>query len=230
MFLFAVSVFHRLHLLRIASPRRDIAADNTWRAVVITEGTNPYNVPLTSLLVVKDIWSEFASKANGNSLEVDGWLGKKEMIIVCDPEMLTLRVWCEKCIFLKKAGFQKENKLVSFLDYTVEKFQPVHTAGFNDVVLAILLIVVKAVKPAIRCNNAEQYCWQHWTMWAAKHWTILFSSTLQQNVVHFCCARVTHLKTSCWTNSNPYRTINNTTATAVTSDLMVYHFAAKIED
>ena len=31
-----------------------------------------------------------------------------------------------------------------------------------------------------RLNNAEQYCWQHWTMWAAQHCSRLFSSTLNR--------------------------------------------------
>jgi hypothetical protein len=31
----------------------------------------------------------------------------------------------------------------------------------------------------IGCNNIVQYCWQLWTMWAAKHCSILFSSILQ---------------------------------------------------
>jgi hypothetical protein len=32
----------------------------------------------------------------------------------------------------------------------------------------------------IGCNNIVQYCWQLWTMWAAKHCSILFSSVLHQ--------------------------------------------------
>ena len=35
-------------------------------------------------------------------------------------------------------------------------------------------------QPAIRCNNAEQYCWQLWTIWAAQHCCILFSTTLNK--------------------------------------------------
>ena len=35
-------------------------------------------------------------------------------------------------------------------------------------------------QPAIRCKNAEQYCWQLWTIWAAQHCCILFSSTLNK--------------------------------------------------
>ena len=33
-------------------------------------------------------------------------------------------------------------------------------------------------QPAIRCNNAEEYCWQLWTIWAAQHFYILFSTSL----------------------------------------------------
>ena len=43
----------------------------------------------------------------------------------------------------------------------------------------------------IRCNNAEQYCWQHWTMWAAQHCSRLFSSTLNRLCV-FTCVAVSH--------------------------------------
>ena len=32
-----------------------------------------------------------------------------------------------------------------------------------------------------RLNNAEQYCWQLWTMWAAQHCCILFSTTLNKS-------------------------------------------------
>ncbi len=36
-------------------------------------------------------------------------------------------------------------------------------------------------QPAIRLNNAEQYCWQLWTIWAAQHCCILFSTTLNKS-------------------------------------------------
>ena len=34
------------------------------------------------------------------------------------------------------------------------------------------------IQPVIRCNNAEKYWWQQWTIWAAQHCLILFSTTL----------------------------------------------------
>ena len=41
-------------------------------------------------------------------------------------------------------------------------------------------------EPAIRCNNVEQYCRQPWTMWPAKHCSMLFSSG-QNRLCVFCC-------------------------------------------
>jgi hypothetical protein len=39
----------------------------------------------------------------------------------------------------------------------------------------------------IGCNNIVQCCWQLWTMWAAKHCSILFSSILQQPERFYAC-------------------------------------------
>ena len=45
-----------------------------------------------------------------------------------------------------------------------------------------LFIVVNNIDWAwIGCNNAEKYCWQHWTIWAAKLCSILFSSEQVDN-------------------------------------------------
>jgi hypothetical protein len=54
----------------------------------------------------------------------------------------------------------------------------------NNVSLPTLFTLVNKIEQYcwcwIGCNNIVQYCWQLWTMWAAKHCSILFSSTLQQ--------------------------------------------------
>ena len=42
------------------------------------------------------------------------------------------------------------------------------------------------IQPAIRCNNVKQYCWQPWTMWAAKHCSILFSSGQNRLFIFGC--------------------------------------------
>ena len=45
---------------------------------------------------------------------------------------------------------------------------------------------LKLNKPALRCDNAEPYCWQHWTIWAAKHCSMLLSMT-RNRLLAFCC-------------------------------------------
>ena len=60
--------------------------------------------------------------------------------------------------------------------------------ALNNVVLPTSFNVVNNIvqhcwawiKPTIKCNNAEQYCWQHWTMWAAQHCSRLVSSILNR--------------------------------------------------
>jgi hypothetical protein len=58
------------------------------------------------------------------------------------------------------------------------------STGLNNVLLPTLFTLVNNIEQCcwawIGCNNNVQYCWQLWTMWAAKHCSILFSSVLHQ--------------------------------------------------
>ena len=68
--------------------------------------------------------------------------------------------------------------------YTAKNYELLKT-GLNNVLLPTLFNVVNNIvqhcytrlEARFRLNNAEQYCWQHWTMWAAQHCLILFSTT-----------------------------------------------------
>jgi hypothetical protein len=76
--------------------------------------------------------------------------------------------------------------------------------GLNNVLLpTYLFTLVNNIEQCcwawIGCNNIVQYCWQLWTMWVAKHCSILFSSVLQQPerfyttcTVHSCHRIKTH--------------------------------------
>jgi hypothetical protein len=86
------------------------------------------------------------------------------------------------------------------------------STGLNNVLLPMLFTLVNNIEQCcwawIGCNNIVQYCWQLWTMWVAKHCSILFSSVLQQPerfyacTVHSCHRIKTHrtekVDSKCW--------------------------------
>jgi hypothetical protein len=49
--------------------------------------------------------------------------------------------------------------------------------GLNNVLLPTLFTVVNNID-----NNIEQYCWQVWTTWAAKHCSILLNSVVSKSL------------------------------------------------
>jgi hypothetical protein len=65
------------------------------------------------------------------------------------------------------------------------------STGLNNVLLPTLFTLVNNIEQYcwawIECNNIVQYCWQLWTMWAAKHCSILFSSVLHQPERFYAC-------------------------------------------
>jgi hypothetical protein len=65
------------------------------------------------------------------------------------------------------------------------------STGLNNVLLPTLFTLVNNIEQCcsawIGCNNIVQYCWQLWTMWAAKHYSILFSSVLHQPERFYAC-------------------------------------------
>jgi hypothetical protein len=62
----------------------------------------------------------------------------------------------------------------------------------NNVLLPTLFTLVNNIEQYcwawIGCNNIVQYCWQLWTMWAAKHCSILFSSILHEPERFYACS------------------------------------------
>ena len=64
--------------------------------------------------------------------------------------------------------------------------------------LTILFNIVTPDCRFIQAHQLVQYCWQPWTMWAAQHCWILFSSG-QNRLCVFCCVVETHC-TSCSEN------------------------------
>jgi hypothetical protein len=81
--------------------------------------------------------------------------------------------------------------LTPSITYTAKNAEPVAQQGLNNVLLPTLFIAVNDIEQCcwdwIGCNNIVQYCWQLWTMWAAKHYSILFSSILHQPERFYAC-------------------------------------------
>jgi hypothetical protein len=75
------------------------------------------------------------------------------------------------------------------------------STGLNNVLLPTLFTLVNNVEQCcwawIGCNNIVQYCSQLWTMWAAKHCSILFSSVLHQPERFYACTCKTNECDSC---------------------------------
>jgi hypothetical protein len=65
------------------------------------------------------------------------------------------------------------------------------STGLNNVLLPTLFIAVNNIEQCcwawIGCNNIVQCCWQLWTMWAAKHCSIRFSSVLHRPERFYTC-------------------------------------------
>jgi hypothetical protein len=86
------------------------------------------------------------------------------------------------------------------------------STGLNNVLLPTLFTLVNDIEQCcwawIGCNNIVQYCWQLWTMWAAKHCSILFSSVLHQPERFLPCSMyrklqaMLALKSGDWTEKN----------------------------
>jgi hypothetical protein len=55
--------------------------------------------------------------------------------------------------------------------------------GLNNVLFTVVNNIEQCCWAWIGCNNIVQYCWQLWTMWAAKYCSILFSSILENLIV-----------------------------------------------
>jgi hypothetical protein len=95
-----------------------------------------------------------------------------------------------KCALHRVLRFPNYILTVLGLAYTANNAEPAH------VVHTCQLNIEQCCWAWIGCNNIVQYCWQLWTMWAAKHCSILFSSILQQPERFYAC-RLFYLYSNC---------------------------------
>ena len=106
------------------------------------------------------------------------------------------------------------------LDYTAKIAQPLQgcwkqhwTMFCCQHCLMLSIVLFSIVEPAIRCNNTKQYCWQHWTVWAAKYCSVMFSTVLWlfSTVlcdVQFCCVHHAKFAWACIFCLNVAQVIN----------------------
>ena len=95
-----------------------------------------------------------------------------------------------QCEYNMDVTQQKTNNLFKVVENSIEQCCAAHIIQCCQYCSALLHLTV-------RLNNAEQCCRRHWTILAAQHSSMPFSTTLNSLLV-FCCVTGPKLTTGAW--------------------------------
>jgi hypothetical protein len=98
---------------------------------------------------------------------------------------------------------QSKNVVIIYTHKNAQVVAMLMKTGLNNVLLPTLFTLVNNIEQycytRFRLNDIVQYCWQVWTTWAAKHWSILLSNGLGV-FCRVCMAGVAPIREKVWVN------------------------------